>query len=287
MRVDGDVKTSMEVCVSTEWNAEIRRITLTNNGEEAKVLEVTTFVELALSNPIADAAHTAFSKLFIRTAFDAASGCLTAGRRPREAKDVTLWSAHSLMVDGNTLGSIEFETDRGSFIGRGYRLHAPQGIRTRLRGKVGSVADPAFVMRRRIRIEPKGQIRLTAVTSVGETREEAIEIVRKFAPDKAVERAFQLSWNRGQIEIRNLHLTNREAADFQRLAGRILYTPPLREDRGQSILRNTKGQSGLWSFGVSGDRPVVLVRIEDRSQMPFVVKMLNRSRIYQEAWSVI
>ncbi|MGM0875246.1 MAG: GH36-type glycosyl hydrolase domain-containing protein [Bacillota bacterium] len=274
MRVDGDIKTSMEICVSSEWNAELRRITLTNSGEEAKVLEVTTFVELALSNPIADVAHTAFSKLFIRTAFDAESGCLVAGRRPREAKDQALWSAHSLMIDGDTLGSVEFETDRSSFIGRGYRLSDPQGIRTRLRGKVGSVADPAFVMRRRICIEPGNQIRLVAVTSVGETKEEAIEIVGKFAPDQAVERAFQLSWNRGQIEIRNLHLTNREATDFQRLAGHILYTPPLKKERAQSILINTKGQSGLWSFGVSGDRPIVLVRIEDRSQMPFVVKML-------------
>lgn len=275
MRVDGDVKTSMEVCVSSEWNAELRRITLTNSSEQPKILEVTTFVELALSNPIADVAHTAFSKLFIRTAFDAESGCLVAGRRPREAKDQTLWSAHSLMVDSNTLGSVEFETDRTSFIGRGYQLSEPKGIRNRLCGKVGSVADPAFVMRRRIRVEPGKQIRLVAVTSVSETREDAIEIVRKFAPDQAVERTFQLSWNRAQIEIRNLHLTNREATNFQRLAGHILYTSPLKTDRRENILINTKGQSGLWGFGVSGDRPIVLVRIEDRSQMPFVVKMLT------------
>ncbi|MFB5196926.1 GH36-type glycosyl hydrolase domain-containing protein [Neobacillus sp. KR4-4] len=275
MRADGEVKTSMEICVSSEWNAELRRITLTNNGDEAKVLEVTTFVELALSNPIADAAHTAFSKLFIRTAFDAGSGCLIAGRRPREAKDQTLWSAHSLMVEGDTLGTVEFETDRASFIGRGYRLSNPQGIRSRLRGKVGSVADPAFVMRRRICIEPGKEIRLVAVTSVSERKEDAIEIIRKFAPNQAVERAFQLSWNRGQIEIRNLHLTNREATDFQRLAGHIVYTPPLKEGRSENISINRKGQSGLWSFGVSGDRPIVLVRIEDRSQMPFVVKMLT------------
>ena len=275
MRVDGEVKTKMEICVSPEWNAELRRITLTNSGKEAKVLEVTTFVELALSNPIADVAHTAFSKLFIRTAFDAESGCLVASRRPREETDQTLWSAHSLMVDGDTLGPVEFETDRASFIGRGYRLSNPQGIRTRLPGKVGSVADPVFVMRRRICIEPGKQIQLVAVTSVSETKEDAIEIVGKFAPEQAVEREFQLSWNRGQIEIRNLHLTNLEATNFQRLAGQILYTPPLKKNRAQSILMNTKGQSGLWSFGVSGDRPIVLVHIEDRSHMPFVVNMLT------------
>ena len=274
-RVDEDVKTSMEICVSSEWNAEVRRITLTNIGAEQKVLEVTTFVELALANPIADVAHTAFSKLFIRTAFDTQSGCLVAGRRPREAKDQTLWSAHSLMVDGEVLGSVEFETDRSSFIGRGYRLSEPQGIHSRLRGKVGSVADPAFVMRRRICIEPGKQMVLFAVTSVSDTKEGAIEIIGKFAPDHSIERAFQMAWNRGQIELRHLHLTNWEAINFQKLAGYVLYTPPLRKEREISILANSKGQSGLWSHGVSGDRPIVLVHIEDQSHMPFVVKMLT------------
>lgn len=275
MREDGDVKTSMEICVSSEWNAEVRRISLTNTSSEVKVLEVTTFIELALANPIADVAHTAFSKLFIRTAFDAESGCLVAGRRPREAKDQTLWSAHTLMVEGEGLGTIEYETDRSSFIGRGYQLSEPKGIRSRLRGRVGSVADPAFVMRRRIRVKPGSQVQLISVTSVSNTREEAIEIVRRFAPYQEVERTFQMAWNRGQIELRNLHLTNREATLFQTLAGRVLYTPPLRDERKNSIIANEKGQSGLWSFGVSGDRPIVLIRIDNRSQLPFVVKMLT------------
>ncbi|WML44711.1 GH36-type glycosyl hydrolase domain-containing protein [Neobacillus sp. PS3-40] len=275
MREDDEVKTSMEICVSTEWNAEVRRITLTNTSEETKVLEVTTFVELALANPIADEAHTAFSKLFIRTSFDPESGCLVAGRRPREEKDHTLWSAHSLIVAGNTLGSVEFETSRASFIGRGYRLSEPQGIRSRLRGKVGSVADPAFVMRRRISIDPGQQVQLIAVTSVSEKREEAIRIVGRFVPDQIVERVFQLAWNRGQIELRNLHLTNHEATGFQLLAGQILYSPPLREEREQSILANTLGQSSLWAYGVSGDRPIVLVRIDNQSQMPFISKLLT------------
>ena len=100
MRKDGDIKTIMEISVSPEWNAEIRRITLSNSSKESKVLEITTFTELALANPIADEAHTAFSKLFIRTYFDQDSGCLVAGRRPREKGDQTLWAAHTLHLEG-------------------------------------------------------------------------------------------------------------------------------------------------------------------------------------------
>ena len=125
MRKDGDIKTSMEISVSPEWNAEIRRITLTNSGKESKLLDVTTFTELALANPIADEAHTAFSKLFIRTEFDQESGCLVAGRRPREKGEQTLWAAHSLLLEGNHVGTIEFETSRSSFIERGFNLGEP------------------------------------------------------------------------------------------------------------------------------------------------------------------
>ncbi|WP_199617509.1 GH36-type glycosyl hydrolase domain-containing protein [Paenibacillus alkalitolerans] len=275
MRADEEMQTVMEICVSPEWNAEVRRITLTNTGKEAKILEVTTFVELALAHPNADDAHPAFSKLFVRTDYDEKSGCLVAGRRPREQKDRTLWAAHSLIADGNTIGAVEYETDRAGFIGRGHRLSEPQGIRSRLRGTVGSVADPAFAMRRRIHIEPGEKAHLFAVTSVADTKETAVDTVLQLTTGQAVDRAFQLAWNRGQIELRNLRLTNREAAAFQMFASQVLYNPPLRKEREQSISSNVKGQSGLWSFGVSGDRPVVLARIDHRSQLPFVVKLLT------------
>ena len=274
-RTDGEIKTTMEISVSPEWNAEVRRITLKNNSPETKVLEVTTFVELALSQPIADAAHTAFSKLFIRTDFDPESECLVASRRPREVNGTTVWSAHSLMIHGETLGSIEFETDRSSFIGRGYSLSEPLGIRGRLRGQTGSVADPAFVMRRRVSVGPKEQIQLTAVTSAADTCDEAIHIVRHFTAEQSVDRTYQMAWNRVQIELRHLQLSNKEAVEFQVLAGQILYRSPLRKEQESSILANIKSQSGLWSFGISGDRPIALVRIADNSHMPFIHKLLT------------
>ena len=275
MRKDGDIKTSMEISVSPEWNAEIRRITLTNSGKESKLLDVTTFTELALANPIADEAHTAFSKLFIRTEFNQESGCLVAGRRPREKGEQTLWAAHSLLLEGNHVGTIEFETSRSSFIERGFNLGEPGSIRSRLRGKVGSVADPAFIMRRRVSIKPGDHIQLFAITSVSENKEEAIDIVRRFTADQSIERAFQMAWNRAQIELRNLRLSSRDATEFQNLAGQILYRPPLRQENESSIINNKKGQSSLWSYGISGDRPILLVKIENESQMPFVTKILT------------
>ncbi|TEB15873.1 N,N'-diacetylchitobiose phosphorylase [Pelotomaculum sp. FP] len=275
MRVDGDVQTSLEICVSPEWNAEVRRLTLTNTGLEARIIEVTTFQELALAPPGADDAHPAFSKLFIKTAYVEEPQCLLARRRPGREDEKPLWAAHSLMVTGRSIGPVEYETNRACFIGRGHTLAQPQGIRSRLHGTVGSVADPAFVMRRRLSIEPGAQAQLFAVTAVAGTREEALDIVSRFSGELVVERTFQLAWNRSQIELRHLRLTAAEATVFQTLAGRILYTPPLGQERKLGITVNVKGQSGLWAYGISGDIPVLLARIKDRANMQFLVKLLT------------
>ena len=269
------IETCMEICVSPEFDAEVRRITLTNMGNQDKVLEITTFMELALASPIADDAHPAFSKLFIRTAYDEGSGCLVASRRKREAKDRELWSAHLLATDCNTFGLPEYETYRSTFIGRGYRLAEPQAIRSKLKGKTGSVADPAFVMRRRVQVSPGKQVHLYAVTSVAVSKEEAINIVSKLSEAEAVDRTFQLAWTRSRIELRNLRLDQAEAHSFQRLAAQVLYTPPFKAERNMRIAANSKGQPGLWSFGISGDRPIIVVLIENRSHLPFIIKLLT------------
>ncbi len=275
LQVCNEVESVMDICISPECNSEVRRITLTNQGSDTKVLEVTTFIELAMSNPIADDAHPAFSKLFIRTAYDEPSGCLIASRRKREAGERELWAAHLLTAEGQTLGNAEFETDRAAFIGRGFRLSSPQCIASRLKGKTGSVADPAFVMRRRVQLSPGEKVSLYAVTSVASSREDAVDGAARLAKGSSAERTFQLAWTRSRIELRSLGLELADAYAFQRLAAQVLYTPPLGKWRRGAIASNVKGQPGLWSFGISGDRPIVAVTIDNRSHLPFIIKLLT------------
>ncbi|BBB91846.1 MAG TPA: glucoamylase family protein [Methylomusa anaerophila] len=275
MRVDGSLQTSLEICVSPEWNAEVRRLTLTNTGNEARIVEVTTFLELALASPVADDAHPAFSKLFIKTAYVEDAQYLLALRRPHRENEKPLWASHSLMTAGRTLGPVEYETDRAGFVGRGHTLALPQGIRSRLRGTVGSVADPAFIMRQRVSVEPGEQVQFFAVTAMADTKQEVVDIVSRFSGDLVVERTFQLAWNRSQIELRHLHITAAEAAAFQTFAGQVLYTAPLRQERKQNLTANVKGQSGLWVYGVSGDVPLILARIENEANIQFIVKLLT------------
>lgn len=270
-----EIETKLDLCVSPEWNAEVRRLTVTNHGSDTKIIEVTTYLELVLAGANVDLAHPAFTKLFVETEYDATLECLLAHRRKRNPDDEPVWAVHALVIAGQPLGPVEYETDRARFIGHGYTLAEPQGIRSRLNGTVGAVADPAFIMRRRVNIDPGQQVQLFAVTGVADTREEATNILEQLSQGGQIERSFQLAWTRTQIELRHLHLTAAEAKVFRVLAGRILYTSPLRDEQRKSIAINRKGQKGLWAQGISGDRPIVLVTIESTLGLPFIAKLLS------------
>lgn len=275
-REDGDIGTTLDITVSPESNAEVRRLTLSNGGSEARILEVTTFMELSMAPHDADRAHPAFTKLFIETAYETDERCLLARKRPRNQGEKAIWAFHALSAaDGRALGPAEFETDRARFIGRGHTMARPRGLESRLAGTVGSVADPAFVMRQRLSVEPGASVTLVAVTGVAKTKEQSLDIVRQLTQAEQAERAFQLAWTRSQIELRHMHMTAADLAVFQTLAGRALYGAPLRDERKNGIAANVKSQQDLWAYGISGDRPIILVRISDTGTLPFVVKLLE------------
>lgn len=276
LREDGEISTSLEVTVSAEYHAEVRRLSLTNHGTEARFLEVTTFMELAMAPHDADKAHPAFTKLFIQTSFDAEKQCLLARKRPRNEGEQPLWAFHTLAVDGSHAQSVapQFETDRAAFIGRGNSIANPRGLGMQLQGTYGSVADPAFIMRRQVKVEPGGQIVLVGITGVAESREEALAIATRLSQEHQAERVFQLAWTRSQIDLYHARISASDAAAYQLLASRVLFSSPLRQDQVEGIAANKKGQSGLWAHGVSGDRPIALVRIDDGANLPFVQKLL-------------
>ncbi|MFX6778497.1 hypothetical protein ABTH52_19920, partial [Acinetobacter baumannii] len=73
----------MEVVVSAEDDAEVRRITIGNAGIRACEIEITSYAELVLARQEQDTAHPAFSKLFVETEYRADLGALIATRRKR------------------------------------------------------------------------------------------------------------------------------------------------------------------------------------------------------------
>ncbi len=267
-RRDGNIETSMEITVSPEDNAEIRTVSLTNHSEYARVLEVTSYMEVVLAAPEDDASHPAFSKLFVRTEFVRERSCILANRRSRKEDGRPVWLMHTMAVDGEVLGDIQLETDRLKFIGRNRDLSSPAAMDPDqpLSNSVGAILDPVVSLRRRIRLKSGETGRISFISAVAETRKNALELAEKYRELQASDRAFELSWTRSQVENRYLGNKSADIELFLNTANQLLYYSPLRTAAAEMILKNTSGQQELWPMGISGDLPILLAIIRSREE---------------------
>ncbi|HVR61110.1 MAG TPA: glucoamylase family protein, partial [Polyangia bacterium] len=276
-RRDGTLSTTLEILVSAEDDAEVRRVTLANLGSRSREIEITSYVELALAPAAADAAHPAFSKMFVETEHLATAGALTAHRRRRSPDEPDIWAAHLAVVEGEAMGARELETDRARFIGRGHGVHAPASIvgARPLSGTVGTVLDPVFALRRRVRLAPGASARIAFWTMVGSTRAEILALIDKHHDVSAFERAAALAWTQGQVQLHHLGIDRTEAGQLQRLAGHLIYAAPTLRPPSEIIQAGEGGQPSLWSLGVSGDLPIMLVRVSEEHQLNLVREALT------------
>ncbi|MCM3906470.1 MAG: protein ndvB, partial [Pyrinomonadaceae bacterium] len=277
LRSDAGIVTHLEVVISAEDNAEVRRVSITNNSVRTREIELTSYAEIVLVPPEADAAHPAFSNLFIETEFFAIENALLAHRRRRSSEDKEIWAVHAVVAEGETLGAVQYETDRGRFLGRGHTPADPVAVMEErpLSNTVGAVLDPVFSLRRRVRIPPNQTARVTFSTAIANTRDEAITLADKYHDPSIFERESRLAWTKAQVEMSHLQLDAEEAHLFQRLAARIIYSDPSLRPRPHVLGLNTKAQSSLWPYAISGDLPILLVRINRLEDLPMVRKILR------------
>ena len=277
LRRDDDIETHTEITVSPEDDAEIRRITLINRSEHGRELEVTSYNEVVLAAPRADLTHVAFSKLFVQSELLAQHSALLFGRRPRTVEEVTPWIVHVSAAHGEGWSEAEYETDRARFIGRGRTAVAPIALvnGAGLSGSVGAVLDPVACIRRRIRIEPGTSARVSFITAVAATREATVDLADKYRDPRAVTRAFALAWTQSRVELRHLEISTEEAHLFQELGSMALYADPLLRTDVATIARNVKYQSGLWAYGISGDLPILVLRVTDSLDGDLVRQVLR------------
>jgi len=276
-RTDGDIDTNTEIIVSPEDNAEVRRMTLTNHSQQPKVLEVTSYLEVVLTPQSDDVAHPAFSNLFIKTEYLQKYNALFAVRRPREEKKTPIWAFHKLTVKEETPGGIQYETDRAKFFGRGNTIEKPAAVLENhpLSNTVGAVLDPIMSLRCRVRLQPGQTVKLNYIAGVSDSKENIVLMAEKYHDLSSVDRAFELAWTRGQVEMRYLDFRKEEIELFRQLMSQILYLSPLRRKLENSIKDNKKGQPGLWAYGISGDIPIVLAYIDKIEEIDLVRELIN------------
>ncbi len=283
-RQDASLHTTLDLSVIPDRDAEVRRLTFENNGDEPHILQITSYLEIALSSEAADEAHPAFNKLFILTEHVADPFCLLAERRPRTPEETCPWLFQTMVASAETLPQIEWETERVSFVGRGHSLRQPAALLSHqpLSGRTGAVLDPIFALRCRLTVPAHSSAQINFVLGATETRAAALAQARYFQTPGLISSALRLAWTRNQTELTQLGLTPRHVDLFQWLWSRLVYFQALRPTHLESLPLNRQGQPGLWSLSLSGDLPIVLVRWNDRSD-PGLAHLLMQALAYGRA----
>ncbi|MEO7446349.1 MAG: glucoamylase family protein, partial [Ferruginibacter sp.] len=280
-RREHNLEVHTEIIVSPEDDIELKRIHITNRSRKQRNIELTSYAEVVLAEQNADIAHPAFSNLFVQTEIQNNRKAILCTRRPRSDSEKNPWMFHLVNARGKDLQEVEYETDRNKFIGRGNTIHRPAAMEpgARLSNTSGSVLDPVISIRARLVVESMETIIVDFINGIAETKEGCSLLVDKYQDRNIANRGLELSWTHSQVILRQLNASEAEAQLYNRLAAPLIYSNASTRTEPSVILKNNRGQSGLWAYAISGDLPIVLVQIEDSTNID-LVKQLVKAHAY-------
>ena len=276
-RRDRGLDTRTDIIVSPEDDVELRKIRVTNRSLIQRTIEFTSYAEVVLAPQGSDETHPAFSNLFVQTELVREKNAILATRRPRSDGERPPWMFHLMTVHGTQVRKKSFETDRSKFIGRGNSLSRPVAMTdsSTLSDTAGSVLDPIVAIRCTITLDPHETAGVNIFTGISESRDESVALIEKYYEGYITDRVSEMAWTHTQVMLGQLNMTERDAQLFCTLTSSVIYANPSRRASRNILLKNSRGQSDLWGYGISGDIPIVLVRIRNRNRISLIKKMVQ------------
>lgn len=276
--ITNDIETHTEIVVSPEDDIEMRRVRITNCSTTSRTLEVTSYAEVVLAPAASDLMQPAFSNLFVQTEIIHPQNAILCTRRPRSSDEKLPWMFHLMAIEGKSTEEISYETDRMAFIGRGNTLVNPQAMHRGgpLSGSQGSVLDPIVAIRYKIILAPEEVITIDMVTGIAGTKDACQGLINKYQDNKAhKDRVFEMAWTHSQVLLRQINASEADAQLYGRLAGSILFANASFRAEPAILISNHRGQSGLWGYSISGDLPIVLLKVEKQANMQLVQQLIQ------------
>ncbi len=276
MRKDENISTKTEIAVCKNHHAEIRKITLKNEGSEDVELELTSYTEPILSENMNDVSHKVFNNMFIKTEYDPNTNSLIARRKARGESNLSSYMVTRLIVD-NPLDNYTYETERLNFIGRGNTISTANELNSELSNYSGDNLDPVLSIRNKVLIPANGSTTVYLIMGFGRSKEQIFDIVNSYSNSYDIERAFLVSSLMNAINTKNMNLNGEMMRTFNIMLNYLYQTTRISvsEERMNYLRKNALGQTALWKYGVSGDRPIITVEINDISGMRFISEILK------------
>lgn len=266
-RVTEDIRAILRTTITPKDDICVQKISITNQSNERRNLRILSYGEVVLAPQATDQQHPAFNKMFIESSFYPEQNMLHFQRRKRSADEDPLGMSHLLISDDD--GEGEFETDRQKFIGRGHEIANAVALNTnsKLNGTVGITLDPIFSIGKRLKFEPNDSVDLNYLTLAVENVEQALTHVDNYKNTVKITNAFDSAESHSERILRALELNSEKLSKYQSLLSYIIFPIPRLRAETSTLIKNTLSQSGLWSFGISGDYPILLVLIDQQEEL--------------------
>ncbi|WP_158880996.1 glycosyl transferase family 36 [Rhodanobacter sp. L36] len=286
------VHSTLDIAVAHDADIELRRLTLRNKGDRTRMLSITSYAELVIGSIGGDNAHPAFSKMFVQTEWDAESDLLLATRRQRADSEPKIWAAHALQVVGETGGTVEHDTDRASFLGRDRSLRNAQAMQADvvLAGNTGCVLDPVFSLRRFVTLEPGASACVLSWMCLADSREAAMKLTTRLANADRGEALINGAMQYAQTVSQASGIDAAHAGQLSQRLAALLVSDPSQRAPAHVLARGRGGAPTLWAAGISGDRPILLIRLDTVDAMAQVrdaVAEQNQLRSQRLAFDIV
>ena len=277
-----NINTKVTTGIAPDEPIEIRQIALENLGDDEEILEITSFFEPVLSRQEQDYAHPAFNNLFLIFDFDEETNSIIVKRKKRDEKELELYMCVNLSTNSEIIGDLEYEIEQEKFIGRG-NFGIPQMVKNSIpfSKKIGLVTEPVLSLKRTIKIQPKQKNTINLIISVGESREKALENIKKYKIEENIKKSFELSKAKNEAQNRYLGIKGKEISDYQKILSYIIFNNPMKKLNLEKLPKQKYQQSELWKYGISGDLPVILVKIKDINDSYVIKEVLKAYEFFR------
>ncbi|UCH59180.1 MAG: hypothetical protein JSV61_13300, partial [Anaerolineales bacterium] len=279
-----NITSDLQITVPPDDDVEIRQLRLTNDSRHPRRLAITSFGELVLGDQNNDRRHPAFNKLFIESKYQPQNHTLIFRRRPREAAEQPLFLAHAVVVEPDASIVVKFESAREQFLKRGGSPRRPGALISGdggLSGSVGAVLDPIMSLQVYLEIEPHSTVEVAFLTLAGSSSRQLSTLIARYQRPGQVADAFSRAQIQSEQQLHQLNLDSTEISRYQQLLSLLLYPHARLRSPMQILARNRSGQSSLWPFAVSGDFPILLVKLTVDEELGLLRELLQAYRYWR------
>ena len=254
---------------------EIRRIKIENLGNQEELLEIITDFEPSMSYKMQEYSHPAFNKLFMK--MQEKNENIIFEKRNRNLQN-SKYLATTLYTENEQFVDFEYEIEKEKYLGRENfdRIKVLTNQR-RFSNQISQTIEPIIAMKRSIKIPPKDSANVNLLISVSENKKEAIDNLEDIKCEEEIVRILNIARVRSEEESKYLRVDSKRLDLYARLLKYIVNLNPMKNVVKKELLKI----DSLWKFGISGDNPIILVKIKNIEDMYVVEELINAFEYYR------